>query len=51
VFDSQTQNLLATYPGIIAASKALNIYNQTIKKYLANGEPYKGILFRKQPYV
>jgi len=62
VFDSNTQKLLATYSGIVAASKALKIYNQTIKKYLTSpprgggplgggprggGEAYKGMFFRK----
>ncbi|RUS23418.1 hypothetical protein BC937DRAFT_88885 [Endogone sp. FLAS-F59071] len=47
VFDSNTQKLLATYSGIVAASKALKIYNQTIKKNLTSGEAYKGMFFRK----
>jgi group I intron endonuclease len=51
VFDSNTQKLLATYSGIMVASKALKISNQTIKKSLTSGQAYKGMIFRNVPSV
>jgi len=45
VFDSNTQLLLASYSGIMAASEALHISTKTLRKYLTSGVAYKGKRF------
>jgi len=45
VFDSQTQELITQYPGIVEAKKDLHMGYDTLKKYLQSGQPYKGKIF------
>jgi group I intron endonuclease len=51
VFDASTNLLISKYLGMREASRELRMSDNTIRKYLSTGKPYKGLIFSKSPTI